>query len=420
MTKKMWKTVPVLAALALALIAAGCATRVPLTVSRQPNLDTRGIQRVTVAPFQAGAGTAQIAQQLTSEITGRLQATGAFTLVSHDMVRNAQARGESIEPYVDAVFRGRITHYAGRTTSGQGVRRVRRDGAWVNEPYTFIQREVEVSFEYYFMRARDGSMVGPVRRTGRNSNRAFDGAQPPGYMELAMGIVRGQLGLFYRDVAPHTIRVTRVMPRESDSNVRRLMNDNARARMRNGDYLGAREAYRAIWESHRSIAAAISAAILYEATGDLEDGIFFMEQVFEVTRSPQINQKLALLNREAAEILGLEAFGDVQAPAERIATHAVGEISGVLPPTPRLWIHSTVDLPLVNDVIDNMVSMFLVSGFTVVDRQMINLVLAEQNRQLDGSIADSDFISIGNLAGANTVVVVNVIGTGAARRLQVR
>jgi len=422
MKRKNWKAAPLL--VLLALILGGCATRIRFEAPRTPNLDTTGIQRIAVVPFTttAGGGANQVAQELTSEVASRLQATNAFTLVSHDTVRAVQARGGSIEPYVDALFRGRVTHYAARTTSQQVQQQYRRsDGTTGTRMLTVNTREVEVAFEYYFARARDGSMIGPIRRTGRTSVSCGGGGTGnlPAESALAMGIVRNQLNLFYRDVAPHTIVLTRTMEREPDRALRPMMNA-ADARRQAGDYLGAREAYVAIWESHRSIAAAINAAILYEATGDLEGGIFFIAQVFEATRAPQVNHKLAQLNREAAYVLGLEAFDGVQDPVERVASHAIGEISSVLPATPRLWIHTTADLALVNDVIDNMASTFLSAGFTIVDRQMIDLVLAEQNLHLDGAVADSDFLSIGNLAGANTVVVVGLTGTGAARRLQVR
>jgi len=420
MKRKITKTVPFV--MLAALVLAGCATRVRFDAPRTPNLDTTGIQRISIVPFAAVAsGSGQIAQELTSEVASRIQATGAFQLVSHDTISAVQARGQSIEPYVDALFRGRVTHYSVNTTAQQVQERYRAsDGTTRTRTVTVHTREVEIAFEYYFSRARDGSMVGSIRRTARTSSTSRDGvANLQSGTALAMTGARNQLRFFYRDVAPHTITLTRTMEREPDRALRPMMNA-ADTRRRAGDYLGAREAYIAIWDNHRSIAAAINAAILYEATGDLEGGIFFVEQVFEATRAPQVSQKLAQLNREAAYVLGLEAFDDVQAPAERVAGHAVGEISSVLPVAPRLWIHTTADLALVNDVIDNMASSFLGAGFTVVDRQMIDLILAEQNLHLDGAVSDSDFLSVGNLAGANTVVIVGLTGTGAARRLQVR
>jgi hypothetical protein len=39
---------------------------------------------------------------------------------------------------------------------------------------------------------------------------------------------------------------------------------------------------------------------------------------------------------------------------------------------------------------------------------------------MSGFVGDNDFVSIGNLAGANTIVIINITGTGDMRRLQLR
>ena len=417
MGKKMRKTVPLLGLAVLVL--AGCATRIAINAQRPPNLDTLGLHRIAVAPFTANVAAASpLTQELTSQAISRIQATGAFTLVTYDTVRAVQARGADLESYVDAVFRGRITNFAINTSSHPWEFRDRHGN--VTRGTTHV-REVEVAFEYYFVRVRDGSMVGPVRRAGQTSASSENIGDLPSGSALASRVIQQQAASIHRDVAPHTIRVTRTMERERNRDLRPLMNA-AESRRRGGDYLGAREAYVAIWNNHRSIAAAINAAILFEATGDLEDGIFFMEQVFEATRSPQASQKLAQLNREAAYLLGLRAFDYSMTPAERVASHAASEVQRAVSAPARLWIHNNTTFAeaLVNDVIDNMTAALLNSGFTIVERGMIDLVLAEQNLHLGGAVADSDFVSIGNLAGANTVVVINMIGTGGARRLQAR
>jgi len=110
------------------------------------------------------------------------------------------------------------------------------------------------------------------------------------------------------------------------------------------------------------------------------------------------------------------------ADLEKVAAHATGEVKRVLPAAARLWIHNNAatDQALASGVIDNMTAALLASGFTVVERGRIDLVVAEQNLHMGGAVTDRDFVSIGNLAGANTAVIVGIVGTGAARRLQVR
>ena len=82
--------------------------------------------------------------------------------------------------------------------------------------------------------------------------------------------------------------------------------------------------------------------------------------------------------------------------------------------------NATRDQYLINDVIDNMTSAFIRNGISVVERQNIALIIAEQNLQMSGNVSDNEIISIGNLSGANTAVIVSITGAAAARRLQVR
>jgi len=102
--------------------------------------------------------------------------------------------------------------------------------------------------------------------------------------------------------------------------------------------------------------------------------------------------------------------------------HALREVRRALPVSARVWLHNnaTTDISLANDAIDDMTSAFIRDNIIVVERGLIDLIATEQGIHLDGTVADSDFISIGNAAGANTIIVVGIVGAGTLRRLSVR
>jgi len=440
MSKTIWKTVPPLIGLAV-LVLAGCATRVRLEADRTPALDTVGLHRIAVMPFDSGDDgnptRRNIAATLTSEAGRRIDETGAFTLVSASAINAARARGASLDNYVDALFSGRVSGYSATTTEIPGVAGTGPSSL----------RIVEIRFEYFFENARDGTIIGPIRRTGRAvSTQLAQGAvdqvtgRLPGplalagraaaaitvggltdYAVLAERAIRNQLRLLYRDVTPHTITVARTLENEPNRELRPQMNV-ARALMRDGDHEGALEAYLAIWEQYGSVAAAINAAILFEVLGGLEEAIFFMEQVYVETWDERASQVIDVLNVELAELTGVEAFEDPRTPAEIVAEHAVNEIESVISADANVWIQNvaTTYQHLANEIADSIVYSFLGAGRTVVERQMIDQILAEQDLHMTGMVADSDFISIGNLAGADTIIVIDMTGTARSRRLQVR
>jgi len=441
--KKLWK-IAFLFVLSV-FVLTSCATRVRLEADRTPTMNTVGIQRIAVLPFAVGSPETPlrqaIAEALTTGTSIRIEETGAFTLVSAAVVAGARARGENIEHLVDAVFTGRVTGYTVTTTEIPTI----IPGAGHLGPTNL--RTVNIRFEYFFENAHDGSIVGPIRRTGT----AFSTQLPPeainfmverlpglaqiparitlnatlgtltDYPVLGERAVNNQLRLLYRDVSPHTIRVVRPLESEPDRDLRPQMNA-AHALMRAGEHEDALDAYIAIWESHGSTAAALNASILFELIGGLEEAIHFLERVYVETWDARVSNRIDDLNFELAELMGVADIEDPRTPAEIVAEHAINEIEGVIAADANVWIQNvaTAYQHLANEVADSIVYSFLGAGRTVVERQMIDAILAEQDLHMTGMIADSDFISIGSLAGADTLIVIDMTGSARSRRLQVR
>jgi hypothetical protein len=398
------------------LMLAGCATMIKLEVQRTPTLDTKGIERIAIMPFEGNSSAAQYA---TTVATSNIQATNQFTLVSPSRINDVKRSGESLENYVDALFVGQITNAGSNTTSQQGSYRNRDGTVTTYTDYTIV---ATVSFTYHLERARDGSMIGPITKSGRISRTARnDPSALPSATALINNIIDNQLRYLNRDLVTHTITVQRKMEKDPDKNLKQPM-EAALAQVKSGSYISANQAYLAIWESKKSVAAAVNASILYEALGETQTAAIFMRQVLDTTGSPMARDALARLNNELAQQAGVEQFDEAQTPVEKATSYAISEVQKVLPSGAKLWIHNNAssNQDLTNAVIDNMMSLFIASGVPVIERQMIDLVLKEQNFQLSGNVSDADFVSIGNLAGANTIVIVAVTGTGAGRRLQVR
>jgi len=444
MRRGVLRTVPIIGMVLLVLV--GCATRVRLEADRTPNMDTAGIQRIAVLPFAVGDPITPLRQSIAGALTSgagsRIEATGAFSLASASVVGGARARGESIEHLVDAVFTGRVTGYTAINVEIPTV----IPGVGDLGPTNL--RTVTVRFEYFFENARDGAIVGPMRRSGT----AVSTQIPPAaieqmvahipiplaqvamrttltltlgtltdYQVLAERVVNNQLRLLYRDVAPHTVRVVRVLETEPDRALRPYMNA-ARALKRAGHHEDALDAYLAIWESHGSTAAAMNASILFELLGDMEDAVHFLEGVYVETWDARVSRRIDDLNGELAELMGIADFDDPRTPAEVVASHAIDEINDVIGVDANVWIQNVAATyqHLANEIADSIVYSFLGAGRTVVERGMIDQILAEQELHMTGMVADSDFISVGNLAGADTIIVVDMTGTARSRRLQVR
>ena len=423
MKKNIWKAA-VLSLLAV-LIMSGCATTVRVQTEQMPALDTSGIRRIAIMPFGTGANTGRLhremSQYITSVATRQIQQIGHFTLVSPAEIDRLLRNNQSIEGHVDALFSGQISYINVNERSFLEQRRT-RDGR-VYSVTVFI-READIGFNYYFSRARDGSIIGPVFKRGSASSRGDSSAQLRTAEQLLRGIVDDQLRLLHREIAPHTVTETRRIARgpSGDRLLRSEMNI-AHAQVRAGDYRAAINTYLDIFQRHGNITAVLNASFLLEALGDVRAAANLLSAVLAETGSAEVRDALdrqnrILLNQAAVA----REFGQTLTGAERVAAHASDEVRRVLPHGARLYIinNAVNDRSLAYDVIDNMSSIFIRSGVNLVERQNIDLILAEKNLQFSGFVSDADIMSIGNLAGANTAVIVSMTGTGAARRLQLR
>ena len=143
----------------------------------------------------------------------------------------------------------------------------------------------------------------------------------------------------------------------------------------------------------------------------------------EITRRAALSAVL-MHGEDTISARGIVISLDLQAARARAATtaHALRETRRVLPADARLWIHNnaTTNRGPASDAADDITSAFIRYGITVVERGLIDMIAAEQGIHLDGTVADGDFISIGNAAGANTIIVIDITGTGVLRRLNVR
>jgi len=420
MLKNIWKTTALLALLVLVLGA--CQSTIRIQVDRTPTLNTAGIRRIAIMPFE-GTGSSthrEIAQHITTVATRNITALNHFTLVAPSSIEQLQRNNESIEGHVDALFTGQVLRIGSRDSSSVHQRR-NSDGDTVS--YTVYRREVDIEFSYYFIRARDGSIIGPVikRRSASNTNEDFGSLRST--TDLLRSIVDSQLRLIGRDVAPYTVTENRRLMGETskDKDIKARMK-NAESQVKSGSYRLALESYIGIYEASKSIAAAVNASILHEALGEGQAALNLLQTVFAETGNPRARDELARLNRVLEDQLTIASeYDDARTLSERVAAFATGEIQRVLSRDARVWIYNnTNDNIIAEAVVDNITADLIRRGVGLVDRENMTLIEAEQNFHMSGNVSDNDFLSIGNAAGANTIVIVGITGTGDMRRLQIR
>ena len=416
--KNIWKT-----AALLVLILTGCATTVQLKVQHPPTLNTAGIRRIAIMPFEAASRDSayrEMAQYATIVATNRIQAINYFTLVDPSEIERLRRNNQSIENYVDALFTGRITRIDSKDSATQGQYK-NKEGEIIY--YTTYERIAEIEFNYSLTRSRDASLIGPVSKKGSGSSSSRNSDEIKSTTDLLRSTIDSQLRFLGRDIAPYTAIENRALAKDkSKDKVLQAEMKDALAQVKAGSYKIALEAYLGIYERYKSVAAAENASILHETFGDTEIAADFMRRVSDETGNPRAWEVLARLNKILQDQATIASeYADARSQIERAAAFACDEIQKVLPKNARVWVYNnTATNSLTGAIVDNITAGFIRKGIGVVDRQNTALIEAEQKFQISGYVSDDDFVSIGNAAGANTIVIIGVTGTGSMRRLQVQ
>jgi len=416
--KNIFKTVTLFMAAVLILITS-CATSIQLTVQRPPNLNTAGIRRIAVMPFEANSNAyREMAQYATTVATKRIQELNYFTLINPSDIERLKRNNQNVESYIDAQFVGQITRINTTTEAHNGSYK-NKEGEIIY--YVDYITNVEIEFNYYLVLARDSRIIGPIykkRSRSETSRESYPLSSP-----LLRAIIDEQLRYLARDIAPYRVIETRTFVTENskDKILIAEMKD-ALSQVKSGNYKLALESYLDIYERYKNIAAAENASILYESFGEVQTAANFMQRAYNDTGNPRAMTVLDRLNKILRDQAIIASdYGDSRDQTKKIADFASGEIQKILPKNARVWIYNDSSKDSLSvAIVDNITSDFINKKISVVDRQNAKLIEAEQKFNISGYVSDKDFLSIGNAVGANTIVVIGITGTGSLRRLQVR
>ena len=288
-----WRTIAILVLLVFTFTGCG-PTRVPVEVDRLPTLNTAGIKRIAVMPFEANEPAyISLALYATSIATEKVRETEHFTLVDASEVMRIQRRRQSVENYVDAMFIGRIirtvTENESKTSQSKD-----KEGNIINS--TTYYTKVGVEFSYSIKMARDGRLIGPILRKGVAST--FSEAGYPSADELLRAALISQMAFIRQDIAPYKSKEMRTIAEDKtgDDAVKAEMKE-ALTHVKAKNFKLALQAYLGIYERYKSPAAGENASIIYEALGDTESALRIMQRVYDDTGNPTAQLAIARLSK---------------------------------------------------------------------------------------------------------------------------
>ncbi|MCL2043891.1 MAG: hypothetical protein FWG89_07125 [Treponema sp.] len=419
----MKEKMPLWALIVLAVILGGCVTSVPVQVQRLPNLDTRGLQSISIEPFTVSDYSALqriAANNLTTTATTNIHAMGHFNVIAYPEIARLRSVNENIGNHVDALFTGQVVSLTVNNSSSEQTRKD-RDGNEIK--YTVYEREVEMSFNYRLTRARDGSIIGIITKSDKRSDSNEEQVKLATPESMIDTIISRNMANLNRDLAPYSVTERRQLMREtSKDKVVKQRAKNAMSLTRSGNYRNAQEEFLGIYRDTNSFAAAYNTGILIEAQGDMNGAAVFFERIFSETSNPRASAEVARIRRTMSEADAVSGFRETQNQRDAVITLMINTIFAHLPNAARVALinNSESDRDLAEFITNSITAGLQSRNVTIVDRSNRALLDAERNYQLMGYVSDHELVSIGREAGVNTFVLISVYGIGSMRRLSVR
>ena len=372
-----------LAAIPLVLASCATATSVRFDVEHPPLVDFRGLNRVSIIPFERGLPrefeylSTHATTALTNGIRNNLVRAN-LTLVEPQAL--AHVAQHNFRHHVDVFIVGRITNINSSYTRRHNTRIVRGETVIV----TSVTLTAIVDIEYSYIRASDGSVLGTFRKRERFSETAdFIGggglppptASRPGWnhgtwlhpdwnrpgpwdqprwfdpewdrdrKRRARGgrvfprresweerVAAAAIGRFSqsmdRELAPWVTRVERTLLRAGSEPEL----DHARSLARMGSYELALRAYREVFQRDGNVSAGFNAAILLAAIGNPAEALALLEELDRGFRAAGRNTPRFILT----EIKKMAAMVYRLAVLEERRELGAGAVADALPARARL------------------------------------------------------------------------------------
>ncbi|GHT90947.1 hypothetical protein FACS1894140_0510 [Spirochaetia bacterium] len=405
-------------------ILAGCATTIPVQVTKLPRVDTSAISKIVVEPFDVSQDTQderQLAEYLSRTIGDKVLSTNRFTIIEAEDFAQIKKRGENYADVADAWYSGEINRFT--VTDSSYEDEVYDSAAKERVPKTMYKREVELEFSYRLVRARDGGIIDRLTLAGTESAKSEDPEGLTPAQAIARKIVDKQLQNMPRDIAPWTTTEQRTLEKDTTKNPR--MKD-AVALVKAGSYRDAQILYSSIYAETGNFAAGYNAAITAELQGYLPEAIELMSRLNTASGNPKARSEYQRMEAALAESKTLETRYDasnVGSPVLAAIKEGAAGLTPRLKPGARITFLnvSKIETLLAGYIAEELTGQMVNSGsFRVVERENLELIRAEQNFQMSGDVSDETAVSIGRILGVETIITCSISEQQRVRRLLIK
>jgi hypothetical protein len=308
----------------LLILVAGCATTVPVTVTRPAELDLHGAKSISVLPFRistakedtgnSNGGTTIIidinrffdmrpsdnpeeirtANYLTDQLAQRLSTSPYFQLVNASAVQAALKNGTQVP--ADVYLTGKITDFS---SSLESTRRSETDSDGNKYTIYYYQKSVRVSITYQIIDSKTNQVIAYKSTNLRNlSQEMKDTYRLPKDFDVIRTDIELLSEQILRELQPYEERVYIALKSDKTKDPDMKIADEM---TKNGLIVQSEAKFLSIYKEKNSFVAGYNAAKLMQAQGKLYDARDLMETLVNTFGEKDAMTALNNINYEIAQ-----------------------------------------------------------------------------------------------------------------------
>jgi curli biogenesis system outer membrane secretion channel CsgG len=308
------------------LLLFGCATAIPIKVTKAAEINLRGAKTLAVLPISFPSQVASVglspyqaallrlwfydarenqvekhvAQYAENIFTTALLDTQYFTVLRSEDLKNTVAAGDAnAKINADVVITGALTSLNSQVSMKTYTNKDtgKRTYSWENRIALEVRFDVIQTATSELIAVKTFS--GTATRTANTPDAAEASTE-----EAAKAIIKGWAEPIKRALAPYVVTEARFL---ADDELKDPRMEQAKKLVQDQFYQKAFEMYTKIYADSKNFAGGFNAAIMKEVLGDLEGAIADMSALADASTNPRALQEVKRMNKALEERQKLEA-----------------------------------------------------------------------------------------------------------------
>lgn len=277
-----------------------CATSIRFPVERPAEIDSKGATSIAILPFSTGnmsrfyynhsSDAKVIANYIQEEFQKRILRSGYFTLVSAQGLLKQSSTASACDLYIH----GNMYNFSNE------IEKILLKSEDNKKKQYLYKRKVTLSVKYEVVYSRTNEILySTTQHIEEESSEYVTPREVPSFFSLISSDLSGRINTIAKKLMPYTTtrHLSLLKTKTKEPEIKEAL-ATAHKLTKQGLYPLAQSAFMTLYEQQGIFEAGYNAALLLEATGQLQKAEELMSQIFVATNNKKAEKALKAIQKE--------------------------------------------------------------------------------------------------------------------------